>query len=111
MNLREVGQESVTPVTPLVRIESPTRVNTALTVLGRRHRILPSPKPSSPQGESLMSLDRVPGQPFDALVDHADGRRGPLCVRGPPLAAMDLGGQGAVGLHSSAVLKLNGRAT
>ena len=23
-----------------------------------------------------MLLDRIPGQPFDALVDHADGREG-----------------------------------
>ena len=28
-----------------------------------------------------MPLDRVPGHPFDALVDHADGRRGRLPVR------------------------------
>ncbi len=30
-----------------------------------------------------MPLNRVPGQPFDALVDHADGRRGCLCIRRP----------------------------
>lgn len=32
-----------------------------------------------------MPLDRVAWKPFDALVDHLDGRRGRLCVRGPPL--------------------------
>jgi hypothetical protein len=32
-----------------------------------------------------MPLVRVPGQPFGALVDHADGRRGRLCLgRGSP---------------------------
>ena len=31
-----------------------------------------------------MPLLRVPRQPFGALVDHLDGRRGRLCVRGPP---------------------------
>jgi len=29
-----------------------------------------------------MPLDRVPGHPFDAPVDHADGRRGRLSVSG-----------------------------
>jgi hypothetical protein len=29
-----------------------------------------------------MPLDRVPGHPFDAPVDHADGRRGRLPVSG-----------------------------
>ena len=27
-----------------------------------------------------MSLDRVPGQHFGALVDHADGQQGPFCT-------------------------------
>ncbi len=31
-----------------------------------------------------MLLGRVSGQPFDALLDHADGPRGRSCVRGPP---------------------------
>ena len=32
----------------------------------------------------LMLLDRVSGQRFDALVDHADGPEGRSCLRGPP---------------------------
>ena len=30
-----------------------------------------------------MPLDRVPGEQFDVLVDHADGRAGHPCSRGP----------------------------
>ncbi len=33
-----------------------------------------------------MPLVRVPGQFFDALVDHADGLRGHLCLRALPPA-------------------------
>src|SRR5690349_15918961 len=35
-------------------------------------------------GEAVMPLLRVLWQLFGALVDHLDGRRGRLCVRGPP---------------------------
>lgn len=31
-----------------------------------------------------MLLKQGPEQPLDALVDHADGRRGRSCLRGPP---------------------------
>jgi len=31
-----------------------------------------------------MLLGRVSGQPFDAVLDHADGPRGRSRVRGPP---------------------------
>jgi hypothetical protein len=31
-----------------------------------------------------MPLDRVPGKPLGALVDHANGGRGCSCLRGPP---------------------------
>ena len=34
-----------------------------------------------------MPVGRVPGQSFDALVDHVDGRQGRLRLRGPPLEA------------------------
>src|SRR5262245_45889123 len=37
-----------------------------------------------PTGEAVMPLLRVARQLFGALVDHLDGRRGRLCVRGPP---------------------------
>ncbi len=38
-------------------------------------------------GVVVMPLDRVPGQAFNALVDHADGRRGRPYVRAPPVVA------------------------
>jgi hypothetical protein len=38
-----------------------------------------------------MPRARVPGQPFQALVDHADGRRGRLCVRAPPAGPSIIG--------------------
>ncbi len=37
-----------------------------------------------PPGEVTMPLIWVPGQPFDALVDHAGGWRGRSCGRAPP---------------------------
>src|SRR5262249_10639496 len=63
-----------------------TLVFYVLTTSARRSTV---PSDYIPRGRPLrarqsMPFDRVPGESFEVLVDHTDGRRGRSCPRAPP---------------------------
>src|SRR5437879_2220671 len=56
----------------------------ALTIPVRAAQSLSSFGLDPDREKAIMSLDRIPGQLFGALVNHANGRRGRSCLRDPP---------------------------